>query len=625
MATLFGHKDGRVSSRLLSYYSKRANGGVGLIIVENTAIRGDGVNYPGTLQIHSEKYENGLAKLASVIRCGGAAAALQLFHPGRQIHPKFAGNYPIAPSHLPCPIMGGKPKVLELRDIRAFVKDFVRGAVRAKDVGFDAVEIHGAHGYLVAQFLSPFSNTRNDHYGGDIRRRCRFAVEIVEGIRERLGDLFPIIFRISADEKVEGGLTLDQTKQIIPYLERAGVSAFHISAGCYPSMEWVVQPYLQPQGCLIELVAEVRNVTDLPVLAVGRINNPVLANSIIRAGIADLVCMGRALIADPDLPNKAQEGKYNEIRPCIACNLCITATGIMPTRCAVNPEMGREDKSLSRQNSTIKVAVIGGGPAGMEAALRAHSIGHEVRLIEKKKILGGQLVAAGVPDSKIEIRRLLNYYQYLVKKSGIQFKIGKPFDVEDLKEFQPDHIVIATGSIPQIPNFDRQQNNVVLAIDVLSKKMSPKGNVVVVGGGPVGLDVAEFAVSQGANVTIIEMKKRVGEDLEWNVRKMKIRSLKEKGVKILCQVKVVGLEKGFVNFTDKEGIEHSFQADMVIAAVGSIPHNPIDGLINRKRYRISCIGDCKEPRGLADAIFEAFYTAMNLSVRKGLRTDINHE
>ena len=266
MATLFGERDGTVSSRLLSYYSRRSLGGAGLIIVENTAVHPDGINYPGTLEIHSDRFEDGLARLASVIKSHGAAAAIQLFHPGRQIHPRYAGNYPIAPSAVPCPVMGGNPKVLEVHEIRDIVKCFVDGAVRVKKVGFDAIEIHGAHGYLVAQFLSPFSNKRNDQYGGDTQRRARFAVEIIEGIRERLGDTFPVILRISADEKVDGGLTLEQTRELIPPLEKAGISALHISAGCYPSMEWVVQPSLQPQGCLKSLAAKVRDWTDLPIL-----------------------------------------------------------------------------------------------------------------------------------------------------------------------------------------------------------------------------------------------------------------------------------------------------------------------------------------------------------------------
>ena len=447
MATLFGNLDGTVSSRLLAYYARRALGGAGMIIVENTAIHPGGVNYPGTLEIHDPRFEAGLANLAQAIKSQGAAAAIQLFHPGRQIHPKYRGNYPIAPSPIPCPVMGGSPKELNLEEISGLVRCFVDGAVRAKKVGFEAIEIHAAHGYLAAQFLSPCANHRLDRYGGDPARRARFVVEIVQGIREKLGDSFPIILRISADEKVEGGLTIEQTREMIPLLQE-GVTALHISAGCYPSMEWVVQPFLQPRGCLVDLARATREVTDLPILTVGRINDPQLANSIIEEGAADFVSIGRALIADPDFPNKTKDGKFSQIRPCIGCNVCIEAVGINQTRCAVNPQMGRDHESFAPAQNPKTVLVVGGGPAGMEAAIRAKALGHRVWLAEAGDALGGQMTPAGVPGSKAEIRRLLDYYRSAVLQSGISVRLQKRVDPETIKEFAPDHIILAVGADP---------------------------------------------------------------------------------------------------------------------------------------------------------------------------------
>ena len=614
MATLFGEKDGTVSSRLVAYYARRSTGGAGLITVENTAVRPDGVNYPGTLKIHSDEFKNGLATLASAIKNGGATAALQLFHPGRQIHPKYAGNYPIAPSPVPCPVMGGNPKALELDEIRHLVKCFVDGAVRAKDVGFDVVEIHGAHGYLVAQFLSPLSNKRNDEYGGDTQRRARFAVEIIEGMREKLGDSFPIILRISADEKMEGGLTLEESREIIPHLERAGVTALHVSAGCYPSMEWVVQPYLQTRGCLTELAAGVRSVTNLPIITVGRINEPTLANSIIEDGTADLVSMGRALMADPDLPNKAREGRFQEIRPCIGCNVCIEAVGIKQTRCAVNPKMGREEESPQPVDTGQKILVVGGGPSGMEAAIRANSIGHRVRLIEAGEILGGQLGQAGVPDSKTEIRRLLDYQRYEIERSDIELELGKQFNIEEVKEIQPDHVILATGALPREldPGEGGVAGRVIQAVDVLRERMSLKGDVVIIGGGLVGLDLAEFLARPGTKVTVMEMMKHVGHELEWNVKKMKLKALREKGITILTKSTVIRIEEGSVVFRDSQGTECSIQADAVVSAVGSNPYNPFEGELRDMGFRVTCIGDCKEPRGIAEAISDGFEAVLNL-------------
>jgi len=615
MATLFGEKDGTVSSKILAYYSRRSLGGAGLIIVENTAIHPSGVNYPGTLEIHSDRYEDGLSALASSIKKGGAKAAIQLFHPGRQIHPKYAGNNPIAPSPIPCPVMGGNPKALEIEEIRDLVNCFVNGAVRAKNVGFEAVEIHGAHGYLVAQFLSPFSNRRDDQYGGDAKRRARFVVEIIEGIRKRLGDSFPVILRVSADEKVEGGLTLELTKDLIPHIEKAGVTSLHVSAGSYPSMEWVVQPYLQPQGCLKGLAAELRGVTKLPILAVGRINDPMLADSILQEEAADLVSMGRALIADPDLPNKAREERFKEIRPCIGCNVCIEAVGITQTRCAVNPEVGREDQAPHPVDTPRRVLVVGGGPAGMVAALKGDSLGHRVKLTEASQTLGGQLNLARIPDSKSDIRKLLDYYWYHVKQSGIEVELGIPFRAEEVKAFQPDHIILATGAGPLALHHVEGggEGRVIQAFQVLREGVVLKGAVVIVGGGPVGLDVAEFLARPETNVTVLEMTKHIGEGLEWNVRKMKLKTLKKKGVTILAKSRVTRVEEGSLTFVDNEGIERSIQADAVVAAVGSEPYNPLEGAARDMGFKVTCIGDCKEPRGLAEAAAEGFQAAMNIA------------
>lgn len=615
MATLFGEKDGTVSSKILAYYSRRSVGGVGLVIVENTAIHPGGVNYPGTLEIHSDRYEDGLSALASSIKKGGAKAAIQLFHPGRQIHPKYAGNNPIAPSPVPCPVMGGNPKALELDEIHDLIDCFVNGAVRAKNVGFEAVEIHGAHGYLVAQFLSPFSNRRDDPYGGDAQRRARFVVEIIEGIRKRLGDSFPVILRISADEKVEGGLTLEAAKDLIPHIEKAGVTSLHVSAGCYPSMEWIVQPYLQPQACLKGLAAELRGVTKLPILAVGRINDPTLADSILKEEAADLVCMGRALIADPDLPNKAREGRFNEIRPCIGCNVCIESVGIRQTRCAVNPEMGRDEQVPPPVDTPCRILVVGGGPAGMAAALKGDALGHRVKLTEAGETLGGQLILARVPDSKKDIRKLLDYYHYQVEQSGIEVELGVAFRSESAKAFQPDHIILATGASPFALDAIKGGGKVrvIQAFEVLREGMVFKGDVVIVGGGPVGLDVAEFLVRPGTNVTILEMTKHIGQGLEWNVRKMKLKTLKKKGVTIQANSRVNRVEEGSLTYVDSEGIERSIQADTVVAAVGSGPYNPLERAVRDMGVKVTCIGDCKKPRGLAEAAAEGFQAVINIA------------
>ncbi len=611
MATLFGELDGTVSESLLAYYRRRARGGVGMIIVENTAIHPGGVNYPGTLEIHDARFEAGLARLAAAIKSEGAVPAIQLFHPGRQIHPKYRGNYPIAPSPLPCPVMGGNPRELDPAEIRGLVQNFVDGAVRAKAAGFEAVEIHAAHGYLAAQFLSPWSNRRTDGYGGDAERRARFAREIIHGIREKVGDSFPIILRISAEEKVEGGITLEQTRETVPHLAE-GLTALHVSAGCYPSMEWVVQPYLQPRGCLVELARAMRSVTDLPILAVGRINDPLLASSIIEQGAADFVSIGRALIADPDFPDKAREGKSEQIRPCIACNVCIEAVGVGRTRCAVNPRMGRDHESFPAAAKPQKVLVVGGGPAGMEAAIIAHGLGHQVLLAEAGATLGGQLALAGVPGSKMELRRLLDYYRSAVAQSGTEVRLNQPVDLETVRELGPDRVILATGSVPVPPAFPVEPSaRIMQAVEVLGEEAKPAGRVVVVGGGPVGLDVAEYLAAAGASVEILEMGKRAGRSLEWNVGKMKLQALQAKGIVLRVNARVVRVPADGVVYVDAEGKEHTVPADHVVLAMGSKPLDQLEGPLRDRGYQVTVTGDGKGPRGFADAIAEGFDAAAN--------------
>jgi NADPH-dependent 2,4-dienoyl-CoA reductase/sulfur reductase-like enzyme len=379
-------------------------------------------------------------------------------------------------------------------------------------------------------------------------------------------------------------------------------------------MEWVVQPYFQPKGCLKGLAAGVRSITDLPILTVGRINDPTIADAILVDGASYLVSMGRALIADPDLPNKAREGRFKEIRPCIACNVCIEAVGVEQTRCAVNAEMGREFESAPPTDTAKEVLVVGGGPAGMEAALRARSMGHRVKLMEAAETLGGQLVPAGAPDSKAEIRRLLDYQINRIEQSGIELKLGRSFDPEAAKAPQPDHVILATGAISRewSQGEGERVGKIIQAVEILMEGVALKGEVVVIGGGLVGLDVAEFLAGHGANVTILEMDKQAGMDLEWNVRKMKLKALKDKGVAILTKSRVIRVEDGRVVFINSKGSEGSLQTDAVVAALGSIPNNPFEKAIRHMGISVSCIGDCREPRGLAEAISEGFQVALNI-------------
>ncbi|MEM2179159.1 MAG: FAD-dependent oxidoreductase, partial [Candidatus Methanomethylicaceae archaeon] len=497
MSTNFANEDGSVSERQIRYYEARAIGGVGLIIVEATCIESSiGKLNPIQLCIDNDKFIAGLNELAEAITRYGARAAIQLHHAGRRAR-VTNGKQPVSASDgLSTPI-GLKTRALTLKEIEELIELFAKAAERAKIAGFEAIELHGAHGYLIGQFLSPLTNRRTDKYGGDINGRARFAIEIVRRIKEKLGENFPLIFRISGDEYINGGLDIEETKIISKLLEKEGVNALHISAGAYETRHWTSAPMCIPRGHLVYLAEKIKQIVNIPVITVGRINDLYLAEDIIKNKKADLVSMGRALIADPEIINKTLNGKIENIRRCIACNRCLSRLDEkLHISCTVNPIAGKEYKiRVKKASKPKKVLIIGGGPAGMEAARIAAIRGHEVILYEEKDKLGGQLILATIPPHKEEMKSILEYYTQELSKLEIEIKIGRKATLKDIEKISPEIIILATGAKPIIPSIPGIKNkNVITAWDVLLNTTKVGDNVVIIGGGMVGCETAEYLI-----------------------------------------------------------------------------------------------------------------------------------
>ena len=600
MGTWLANEDGTVSERSIAYYARRAAGGPGLIIVECCCTDPMQVFGPRALRISDDSYVPGLEALAQAIKAHGACAAIQLVHPGPLANPTVDGAKPVGPSPIP---ISGEIEELSEQGIEMIVDGFATGAKRAKEAGFEAVELHGAHGALICQFLSPLFNKRRDRYGGDVHGRATLALEIVARVKREVGRGFPVIFRISADEHLHGGLTLAETKPIAKLLAKAGVDVLSVSAGSHVgSSQWVMQPMLLPTGCLVPLAAEMREAVDIPVIAVGRINHPKLAENVLSKGKADLIAMGRALVADPDLPQKAMEGRYGEIRRCLACNAC---SQVRPIACLVNPEAGRELEVETRAERAKRVLVLGGGPAALEAARVARIRGHEVTAyVEGYKMSShwSWLIKPYIREKMATLRRL-----------SVHLENGEMDALKVIDEFRPDALIITMGSkpiVPEVPGIS--QRNVFLANDVLVDKANVGHAVAILGGGNIGCEVAAFLSRRGIKVVIIEKGSRLGHGLEPMTRRALVDNLVERGIWILTSAEVTRIQGKKVVYRDNCGAMYDLEMDSVVVALGAKPDSKIPDLLKDGDFEVFSVMHCEKPCEVYRAMQEGMATARRI-------------
>ena len=612
MATNFASEDGAVTEQIVTYYRERAKGGAGLIIVEMSYIQPSGKGFPCMLGVHNDRFLPGLNELAEAIKSYGACAALQIGHAGRQTRSGISGHRILAPSAIPSKGTTEVPKELSIEEIQDIIHAFGAAALRAKSTGFDAVELHGTHGYLLNEFLSPYTNRRADAYGGSFENRLRCAVEVIQEARSRVGEDYPLIFRLCANEYLEDGegITLEAAKKIAPRLAEAGIDILHITGGIGETRDHVVQPLYYKQGYHVHLAEGIKqSVGNIPVITAGSITDPYMADKIIEEGKADLIAVGRGLIADPMFLRKLKEGRVKEIRRCIRCNECIGRfrRGYRIS-CAVNPIVGKEASSELRPAEKPKrVLIVGAGPAGMEAARILSLRGHEVTLCEKGDEPGGYLRISSLPPWKKDILTLVDWLKAELERSSVAIHLNTEVTPEYIAQLSPDVLIVATGSTPRRSNIPGIES-AITAVDVL--KGVPVGDsVVVCGGGLVGCEVAWYLAEFNKKVTIVEMLDEVATDMEVASRTAVLRKLREHNVEIICNLKMEKIlpGEGIIGI-DKELTKTEIKADTVVLAMGFDPNRALSGERNRP-YEVYLIGDAKEPRRIIDAIREADHVA----------------
>jgi 2,4-dienoyl-CoA reductase-like NADH-dependent reductase (Old Yellow Enzyme family)/thioredoxin reductase len=615
-------REGLVTDDMVEYYVERARGGAGLIVVEATYVDPRGKRLHHNAMLDDDRYIPGMRRLVDAVHAAGARAALQLNDGGRESVPDVSGAPPRAPSALPSRFTavgeGVVPLELTVAEIEELVSRFAAAARRARDAGFDAVELHGAHGYLIGQFLSPESNRRRDGYGGDTRRRARFFVELIEAIKRELGREYPVICRMNGRDLVPGGLELDEAVEIGVRLEAAGADSISVSGGIHASRPYAIIPGMSmPRGCYVPYSEAFKQRLSVPIMAVGRINTPALAEEILASGRADLICLSRALLADPHFPTKARSGQVDRIVPCIACNECIaTVHRHKGIACTMNPTVSRElefKRLLATPPQPKRLAVVGGGVAGLAAAITAARRGHTVHLFEADRALGGHLRLAYLPPHREELENALRFFEREIERHPIAVHLDHVFTAADARELRPDAILLATGAesrSPDIPGADLP--HVVAGWRIIAGHADTGANCVVIGGGLVGMEVADFLAERGKRVILVArsdlLKKAVHAD-----RVYFLDRIRDLGIEVLTHTKVRDIGPRSVTVEPPSGWPRAFlDVDTVVLCTGYAPRTKLAAELTGLGIPVRLVGDAQGSRKFFEAIEEGTLAAIAL-------------
>lgn len=616
---------GMMTDGLIDFYEERAKArpGPGLMILGGCYAEHRGLGTPSMVGISDDRFIPGLTRFTERMHRHGQAVGAQLYHAGRYVFSMLTGEQGVAPSAVMSRFNKEMPRALSTAEVEGVVENFGAAAGRAREAGFDAVELIGNGGYLLNQFLSPIVNLREDRYGGDINGRMTFMREVLAAMREAVGDDFPIILRLSGSDFVDGSHTLDEARAVAAEAERYGADMISVTGGWHETRVPQITMNV-PRGAFVYLAEGIKSAVDqVPVACCNRVNSPELAEQILSLGRADLVGMARGFLADPQILQKAVEGRGDEIATCIGCTQgCFDHVMFLkPISCTVNPRANIERETcVTPAESPRKVLVVGGGPAGMQVAVTAAERGHDTCLWEKSDRLGGQLNLAAVPPGREEWSEVVRYFTARLKATGVDLQLSREADFASISRHAPDVLIIATGAYQAVPAIEGIEGpNVLYAWDLLSGEVEAGVDfagrrVLVVGGGAVGIETGTMLADLGAVVTVVEALGRIGNDIGPSSRWTILQDAAGAGVETVIGCDITAIrEGGAVGRVD--GTEEFFKADKVIIATGSKANDRLaKELAERKngRLEVIAIGDCLDPRKAFDAIHEGFRTGLIL-------------
>jgi len=626
MGTNACNSKGEPLDEMVEYFRNLARGGAGLIVMEVADVDGSRRYNRLVLGIYDDFLIPGWKRLTEAIHEEGSKVVAQLIHAGTIPLIDEPGQLgPVGASPIPHIYNQNRiPHQLTVEEMQIIKQRYVAAARRAKTAGCDGIEVHSAHCHgLLGAFVSPLHNKRSDEYGGNIFGRMKFPLEIIRAIRAECGPDYPISVRISGSEMEDGGNTIDDTCIMAQLYQEAGVDFFDVSNGTLIKVETVLPPTGIPQAINADFAARIKQVVDVPVGTVGRIKDPWVAEEVIRSGKADFVLMGRALIADPELPNKTKEGRIDDIRPCIGCSECVTSAMYGgATNCSLNFSIGHElDCEIKKADTAKKVLVVGGGPAGLEAARVAALRGHNVTLMEKSDALGGQFTLASFPPTKQELANGLKYQIREVERLGVKVMTNKEVTRQVVEECAPDEVIVATGGTPVAPEWlmNGAHKNVVTSWEALKGLETIGLNILVIGGGQVGCETADFLATPhyvrglaARKVTVIEMQGNILMDDYSANRNLLVHRLHHKNVDIITGAKVEKILADGITYEQDDQSHTLTGIDTIVSAMGTKSNNELFNKLKESGWHVSIAGDAQKPRKIMNAVYEGAQAARRI-------------